>query len=257
MNISNSLSKFLSIAKDKSIILKNDLSILDFGCGSGKSVCELKSLGYHAFGCDVAFKNDDAVDTNELHDENTIRLISFDPYSIPFEDNTFDLIISNQVFEHVQNYEETISELHRVLKPGGSTIHIFPSKYNLIEPHVYVPFSSIIKSYPWLLFWAYLGIRNKKQFDLAASDVAASNYNYLHNNTNYLPKRKITNYFEHYFNSVEYCESLFLKHSPRGRYIYKISKRLPFIPALYGLLRMRTLVACLPKKQLATISSGR
>ena len=248
MTMSNSLSKFLSIAKEKSIISENNSAILDFGCGSGKSVSELRGQGYNAFGCDIVFKKDEAVDTTALHDENLIRLIDLSPYSLPFEDNTFDLIISNQVFEHVQNYSETICEMHRILKPGGSTIHVFPPRYGLIEPHVYVPFSSIIQTYSWLLLWAYLGIRNENQDGLSAREVAKSNYTYLNNNTNYLSKREITKYFGRYFNNVEYCEALFLKHSPRGKHIYILSKMLTFIPALYGTVRMRTLVAGLPKK---------
>lgn len=247
MTISNSLSKFLSIAKDKSIISDTNASILDFGCGSGKSVSELRALGYDAFGCDMAFKKDDAVDTDGLKDNNIIRLIPSSNYRLPFEDDAFDLIISNQVFEHVQNYSETISELHRVLKPGGSAIHVFPSRYNPVEPHVYVPLSSIIKSYPWLLLWAFLGVRNDKQKGLSARVIATNNYKYLNSCTNYLPRKVITQHFKCYFKTVEYCEALFLKYSPRGKYIYKLSMILPFIPAIYGFFRMRTLVVTSPK----------
>lgn len=241
-------SKFLSIAKDNSNIIEKDFVILDFGCGSGRTVSELLKIGYNAFGCDIAFKKDVNVDTTEIRDKKIIRIINTDAYSLPFEDNIFDLIISNQVFEHVQNYAETINELHRVLKPDGATIHIFPSRYSPIEPHVYVPFSSIIKSYPWLLLWAYLGVRNDKQAGLSACEVASNNYSYLNNNTNYLPKRSITKYFRRNFDRVEYCESLFLKHSPRGLYVYKLSKILPFIPRLYGHFRMRVLISSQPKK---------
>ncbi len=248
MTISHVVLKFLSIAKDKSIDLQNNSAILDFGCGSGKSVYDLRQQGYDAYGCDIVFKSEDNVDTSSLHEKNLIRLINTEPYSLPFDDNTFDLIISNQVFEHVQNYSETIKELHRILKPEGSTIHIFPSRYSPIEPHVYVPYSSIINSYSWLYLWAFLGVRNESQSDLSVHEVANNNYKYLKNNTNYLPKRKINKYFQSCFDSVEYCESLFLKHSPRGMYIYKLSKILPFIPALYGHLRMRVLIARLPKK---------
>jgi SAM-dependent methyltransferase len=45
----------------------------------------------------------------------TIDLIN---YRIPFADNTFDIIVSDQVFEHVQNWSEALTEIKRVLKPG-------------------------------------------------------------------------------------------------------------------------------------------
>lgn len=248
MNVSNILYKFINIIDEKFPTKKESLTILDFGCGSGKSVSELNKLGYDAYGCDVAFKSDDDVDTTGLFDKKLIRLIDLSSYYLPFEDDTFDFIISNQVFEHVQNYPETISEIQRVLKPGGSSIHIFPSRFSLIEPHVYVPLATVIRSYPWLLFWAYMGVRNKKQVGLSVKDVARNNFNYLNNNTNYLSKKSLNTYFYTYFNTVEYCESLFLKFSPRGRYIYNLSKLLPFIPLLYGTFRMRTLIATSPKK---------
>ena len=48
-----------------------------------------------------------------------LRVISENPYRIPFDDNTFDIVFSDQVFEHVQDYPTAISEIKRVLKPTG------------------------------------------------------------------------------------------------------------------------------------------
>jgi len=50
------------------------------------------------------------------------------PYLWPFEDNTFDLIISGQTLEHVGNPFLWIKELYRVLKEGGEVFIIAPSK---------------------------------------------------------------------------------------------------------------------------------
>lgn len=41
--------------------------------------------------------------------------------AINFPDNTFDLVVSHEVFEHLENIEATVNELHRVLKPDGIT----------------------------------------------------------------------------------------------------------------------------------------
>jgi len=38
---------------------------------------------------------------------------------LPFDDNTFDLIISRNVLDHVESVDQNLSEAHRVLKPGG------------------------------------------------------------------------------------------------------------------------------------------
>ncbi len=53
---------------------------------------------------------------------DTVDVVSLTP-RLPYRDNSFDAIISQAVFEHIQRPWETAAELHRVLKPGGE-IHI-------------------------------------------------------------------------------------------------------------------------------------
>jgi SAM-dependent methyltransferase len=48
--------------------------------------------------------------------------VKMDLHDIPFEDNTFDIIFCNHVLEHVEDEMRCMSELHRVLKPGGWAI---------------------------------------------------------------------------------------------------------------------------------------
>lgn len=45
-----------------------------------------------------------------------------DILDMPFEEGTFDLVIANHVLEHVDDDLKALSEIHRVLKPGGHTI---------------------------------------------------------------------------------------------------------------------------------------
>ncbi|MBC8490604.1 MAG: methyltransferase domain-containing protein [Bacteroidetes bacterium] len=238
----------MNILKELGYVLKPESMILDFGCGEGRSVQELRGLGYQAFGCDIRFTNKESKDIQLMYNENIIRLINTHPYKLPFEDSTFDFIFSDQVFEHVQNYSETISELKRILKPDGCCLHIFPSRYGPIESHKYVPFSSIIKSYSWLLFWAKMGIRKKSQAGLSATEIANQNYNFLKNNTNYLSKKQITKEFKKYFKTVLYCENLFLKHSRKGRHVYFLSKIFTFLPSIFSTLRVRVLFTAQPNK---------
>lgn len=46
-------------------------------------------------------------------------IIRLDVTAIPYEQDSFDLIICNHILEHVPNVDLALSELHRVLKPGG------------------------------------------------------------------------------------------------------------------------------------------
>ena len=105
------------------------------------------------------------------------------PYRLPFEDNRFDYVISSQVLEHVMDYDATFGEIRRVLKPGGISLHTFPSRYVLIEPHTFIPLASVIKSRSWLRLWALLGIRNDYQAGKSAREVAKLNHAYLHART--------------------------------------------------------------------------
>jgi SAM-dependent methyltransferase len=49
------------------------------------------------------------------------------PYSLPFEDNSIDLIVSGQMLEHCKNPFRSVAEMRRVLKPGCYMVLIAPS----------------------------------------------------------------------------------------------------------------------------------
>lgn len=51
--------------------------------------------------------------------ESPLAKVKMDIHQIPFEASTFDVAICNHVMEHVDDYILAMSELHRVLKPGG------------------------------------------------------------------------------------------------------------------------------------------
>lgn len=154
--------------------IKPGIRILDVGCGNGDLVAELRRLGFEAYGCDFRFKAGKHMD--RLHAENYLREIRVEPYSLPFDDGFFDIIVSHQVFEHVQNYSETLGELARIQAVDGVGLHHFPPKYAPIESHVFIPFGSCIQSYWWLRLWAMLGIREATTVGLNAKETAAKNH---------------------------------------------------------------------------------
>ncbi len=110
-----------------------------------------------------------------------LRKIEMNKYKLPLEDDSIDFLFSGQVFEHVIDYPTTLAEIQRVLKPYGFSLHDFPSRYKVIEPHVYFPFASIVKNKTWLTFWAYLGIKYNFQKGMPAKEVAGENYHFLTN----------------------------------------------------------------------------
>jgi ubiquinone/menaquinone biosynthesis C-methylase UbiE len=232
----------VEIVKDLGLELGPKSMIMDFGCGSGNSVHQLRELGYQTFGCDLQFKDPNA-NTEAMKQKGIIRLIDLQNYALPFETGSFDAVFSDQVFEHVQDYSQALSEIARVLKPDGLCLHIFPSRYTPIEPHVSVPFASVIKSYWWLYLWAAMGIRSETQRGKSAKETAVENYDYLKHRTNYLPKQRIVKEFRAHFVDVLFAEDIFLLHSKKGKYIHRLSKFLPFLPRIYSALRVRVVLA--------------
>lgn len=55
---------------------------------------------------------------------------------MPFESETFDAVMSNDVLEHVRSPEHTLAECARVLKPGGVAILRFPQRLHPFESHL-------------------------------------------------------------------------------------------------------------------------
>ena len=228
----------LGIIKELGYTLNEQSVILELGCGSGNLVNAYRKKGYQAYGCDFNFRPDIV---ESFAEKGIIKKIRIDKYRLPFEDNSFDFLYSDQVFEHVIDYPTTLSEIKRVLKSDGISLHFFPSRYGAIEGHVKVPFASLIKKKYWLKIWAYLGIKNEFQKGLTAKEVATLNYSYLNNNTNYLTKSKIKRYCKRYFTCVRFCEKFFLKYSKRAHLLYSISKVIPLLPLLYSSQRARVL----------------
>lgn len=63
--------------------------------------------------------------------ESPLAKVKMDIHQIPFEENTFDVIFCNHVLEHVDDDLKALSEMKRVLKPGGWAILQVPFFYPL------------------------------------------------------------------------------------------------------------------------------
>ena len=74
--------------------------VLDFGCGSGELVERLLALGYDAHGCDVVPAPAAGAAAQRY------RRIELSPYRLPFDDGSFDVVLSASVLEHARNPEE-------------------------------------------------------------------------------------------------------------------------------------------------------
>lgn len=114
--------------------------ILDVGCGAGEWLWEMKKKGYYVKGCEIS---DKAANLGK-------ELTGIDIYGGAltdrfFHDKEFDFIRSNHSFEHINNPNETIKEMNRVLSVGG---------YLLIN----VPNTDSLWCRLYRKYWYYLGV---------------------------------------------------------------------------------------------------
>ena len=112
--------------------------VLDFGCGAGEIIGLLRSRGVDAYGCDVFYEGGDYSDKVPGKLRSYIRPMG--DGTIPFENASFDVVVSNQVFEHVADIQGALREIARVLRPGGTAMNIFPDSGVWREGHCGVPF---------------------------------------------------------------------------------------------------------------------
>lgn len=97
--------------------------LLELGCGEGRGVEILAPLAKSYIGID---KIKDVVDhLSAQYDNYTFRSGIFPPF--PFEDESFDSIVTFQVIEHVKKDEDFVKEIYRVLKKGGTALITTPN----------------------------------------------------------------------------------------------------------------------------------
>jgi ubiquinone/menaquinone biosynthesis C-methylase UbiE len=106
--------------------------ILDIGCGDGKGVILI------ANSFNVDFHNVYGVDINDVclkacqEKFNAIKM-DIEKNELPFRNDIFDLVICNQVLEHVINYRNVMTDAIRVTRSGGYVLFGIPNLSHLIN----------------------------------------------------------------------------------------------------------------------------
>jgi SAM-dependent methyltransferase len=67
--------------------------------------------------------------------ESPIAEVKMDIKDMPFDDNSFDVLLCNHVLEHIDDEQKATSEIHRVLKKGGWAILQVPLDLSLAETY--------------------------------------------------------------------------------------------------------------------------
>jgi SAM-dependent methyltransferase len=217
----------LSVFEDLGRPIGKDDSILDFGCGEGRMVYAFRKLGYNAFGADIVPPSPEVEerlrqDGLSSGEEKLLRTSPVRPHRLPFDDDHFGFVVSWDVMEHVQDHQQALSEISRVLKPYGRSLHFFPARYRFLEPHVHVPLGTLFRGHAYLYFWALMGVRTRSQKYLTAKEIARKNYEFLRTETKYLSKKCLKEIAHSYFGNVDFVERHFWKHNGgKSGLIYK------------------------------------
>lgn len=95
--------------------------ILEIGAGAGWQSKILSDNGFDVVAIDL-------IDTN-YKQEQVFNVINYDGYTIPFENESFDLVFSSNVLEHIPHIKDFQKEIYRVLKKDATCIHLVPSSY--------------------------------------------------------------------------------------------------------------------------------
>lgn len=126
--------------KISALKIAKNASVLDLGCGTGAFLARLGELGYTSLnGMDIALpeKNLDGINFKEF---------DLDARDMPYSDASLDLIVSVEVFEHIENMGFLVKEIARILTPRGFLIITTPN-VNSIEARLRYLFLGKLKQF--------------------------------------------------------------------------------------------------------------
>lgn len=98
------------------------LEVLDIGCATGANTAAMLAKGHHVRGVDIS-GNAITKYTARGFDGRTMDIA----VGLDFPDASFDLVFCSEVIEHLVRPDGLASEIHRVLRPGGSLVLSTPN----------------------------------------------------------------------------------------------------------------------------------
>ena len=194
--------------------------ILDYGCGNGAIVIEGRNRGLKIYGVEAFYKGSNSKEVVEAKGLLGKEIKELIESRIPFPDHYFELVVSNQVLEHVSDMNAVLKEIDRVLVPGGTFMCLFPSREVIREGHSGIPlihwFAKTSRMrYYYMLVFRSLGLgyftvnKSRTQWVLEMLD-------WLDKYTVYRPYGEIWQSFSNYFPTVQRIENEYLAYRLRN-----------------------------------------
>jgi len=115
------------------------VDLLDVGCGPGGLLHEARAQGWKATGIEISRW------AAEKGKAQGLEIIEGTLHSARFTNGAFDVISMFDVLEHLPHPREYVSEIHRVLKPGGTLVIETPNIKGFFVRHLYQAASVMVK----------------------------------------------------------------------------------------------------------------
>ncbi|HEY3346801.1 MAG TPA: class I SAM-dependent methyltransferase [Nitrospirota bacterium] len=120
-----------------------DKKVLEVGFGEGYGTYYLSEAAREITGIDVSLTLVEHAKGKYVREN--LYFIKGDAVGLPFPENSFDVVVSSQVLEHVKDYMAFLRELRRVVRPGGTAIVATPNRMMMVDgvnPYHYKEFSA-------------------------------------------------------------------------------------------------------------------
>ncbi|WP_441003983.1 malonyl-ACP O-methyltransferase BioC [Pseudocolwellia agarivorans] len=160
---------------------RSDLTVVDLGCGTGFFTNILASKYKQVIGVDISKGMLKFAEEKSTHD---IKWIEADAFKLPIEDESVDVIYSNLMIQWCNPLSDLLTEMTRILKPGGlfvfstlveGTLYELKSSWKQVddEPHVldFQPKDTLVNTFDGSQF---------KLLDSQVKDIALEYENVMH-----------------------------------------------------------------------------
>lgn len=120
----------------------DELVVLDVGSSTG--IIDNYLAGYFKKVTGIDIDSAAVAHASKAFHKNNLEFLEADAMNLQFADNSFDVVICSQVYEHVPDSTRLMEEIFRVLKPSGVCYFSAGNRISIMEPHYRLPFLSIL-----------------------------------------------------------------------------------------------------------------
>ena len=128
------------VARVRRVAGRADAAILDLGCGMGGLSVALRREEFRVWAVDFNLAYCAITRLRALRHDLTLPIARAAGEALPFADASFDAVICWDVLEHVRSLPGVLTEIRRVLRPGGAALVTATNRYSLRDQHYHLPF---------------------------------------------------------------------------------------------------------------------